>query len=220
MRAIVLILAVGALLVGCRGDAEGAPPAEPGTLVPTATAPSITATVPAPLATAPQATESAPPSPEATATPFAGAVARLAVADLDLEMEVATLGLDDDLRALEAPPLNGVGWYEVYGRPGWGGHSLFSGWWRDGPGTPPGPFFEINERLSEGSHVVVEMEDGSTYTYEVYALLGDPGVVAFIDPADRPDDETLALMSCPQLEGGVTCFGALAARVDDEGAAD
>lgn len=220
MRILILVVAVAVVIAGC-GDSDDSPvatEASPQTL--TVTAPSDTPTVPVSPTTALPATATTQPTAAATPTPFAGAVARLVVAELQVDIDVVALGLEPDRNVLESPPTGGVGWYDIYDRPGWGGHSLFTGWWRDGPGAPPGPFFEINERLSEGSIVVVEMEDGSTYTYEVYGLLDDPGVVAFIDPADRPDGETLALMSCPQVEGGVTCFGTLAARVDDEGAAD
>ena len=111
----------------------------------------------------PTATPTEPPT--ATPTPFSGTVARLQIPRFDVDSAVEEIGLTDT-NELETPanPLDS-GWYTIYDRPGWGGNAVFSAhvdWYPN----IRGPFYNL-AKIEAGDEIVVVMEDGTTYHYEV-----------------------------------------------------
>jgi len=186
-----LVLLVFGLFVGL-GGSDDPEEAEVATfdLVPTST-------------NTPRATNTATATPTelptATPTPFAGSVARLQIPRFDVDSLIENIGLSST-NELETPddPLN-TGWYDIYDRPGWGGNAVFSAHVDYYPNIR-GPFYNL-AKIEAGDEVVVVMEDGTTYRYEVvrkqrYDVSSIP-MGDIIWPPDRPQgEEWVTLITC------------------------
>lgn len=113
------------------------------------------------------ATPTPRPAPTATPTPFAGKVARLQIPRFGVDAPIEELGVDST-NTLETPKAENtaVGWYSIYDRPGWGGNAIFSAhvYYH----SKPAPFVNL-ARSQPGDIVLVVMEDGTTYKYEVFS---------------------------------------------------
>lgn len=158
----VIMLAVAMLFaIACGGDDD-----DDAT---TATAIATNGTEAAASATATLTPTSGPTEPPtATPTPFDGAVATIRIPELGVTSKIESLGLAPGTNQLDTPhdPLN-TAWYEEYGRPGWGHNSVFSAHVDYYPNII-GPFNKLTE-LEAKDQIVVEMEDGTEYTYEVFS---------------------------------------------------
>jgi sortase (surface protein transpeptidase) len=190
-----LVLLAFGLFVGFGGS-----DAEEDDIVPTfdlvATATSTPRATPTPSATA---TASPTAVPTATPTPFDGAVSRLLIPRFDVDSLIENIGLTPD-NVLETPdnPHN-TGWYDIYDRPGWGGNAVFSAHVDYYPNIR-GPFYNL-AKVEAGDEVVVIMENGLEYRYEVVRKQRyDVNTIPMGDliwPNDRPaGEEWVTLITC------------------------
>ena len=120
------------------------------------------------------------------------------------------------LNKLDVPQPRNVGWYDIYDKPGFGTNSLFSAhkdWYPD----ILGPFHKLTE-LESGDLVVVVMDDGREYVYEVFFQrryeAGEVPVGDLIRPHEaedpdllRPPDEEWAIL--------ITCGGEFISTEED-----
>jgi len=141
----------------------------------------------------------APPTPTATPTPFDGNVARFKIPRFGVDAPIELLGVDET-NTMETPQdeNTAVGWYHIYDRPGWHGNSIFSAhvYYHN----VPAPFVSLADS-QVGDTVIITMEDGTEYTYEVFSNeryhrdtipMGD-----IIWPQDRPEgEEWVTLITC------------------------
>lgn len=153
--------------------------------------------IPSPTAT-PQPGE---PTPTPTPPPFDGAVARLKIPRFKVDSAVEDIGLLAN-NQLDTPhnPRN-TGWYDIegYGKPGFGGNSVFSAhvdYWPD----ILGPFKQLS-KAELNDEIIVQMADGTEYHYRVIRRdqypedsipMGD-----LIWPKEKPpDQEWITLITC------------------------
>ena len=131
--------------------------------------------VPETPATARTATRTAAPSEVPTeqptagaeATPYDGELALMRIPSLGVEAPIEAIGKIPGANKLDVPQPRNVGWYDIYDKPGSGTSALFSAhkdWARD---NIRGPFYALAE-LEDGDLVIVVMDDGREYVYEVF----------------------------------------------------
>ena len=195
-------LLVALLLVGvaCGGSGDPTPdPSPTANSVGSDVAAESTATPTARPTSTPTRTPTTVPSPTPTPTPFDGAVIAMRLPSLDVEAEIEDIGLLPT-NQLDVPknPHN-VGWYDIYEKPGFGQNSVFSAHVDYYPDIH-GPFYDLVD-LEHGDQIIVVMEDGREYVYEVFFRerynvntipMGD-----LIWPPDRPEDEEwITLITC------------------------
>ena len=116
------------------------------------------------------------PTPEPVIAPL-----RLVIDSLGVDAPVIEMGLDEN--GIPHVPLNGqdVAWYNFSSPPGAGSNAVFAGhinW-----GGASGVFAGLDD-LQAGDTVRLISEDGSEYTYEVFANF----------PVDPYDDDSLKVM--------------------------
>jgi len=201
-------LLVALLLVGaaCGGSDSTTPdPSPTANSVGSDVAAEPTATATAPPTNAPTRTPTVPttvPSPTPTPRPFDGAVTAMRLPSLDVEAEIENIGLLLPQNQLDVPknPHN-VGWYDIdtYGKPGFGKNSVFSAHVDYYPDIQ-GPFYNLVD-LEHGDEIIVVMEDGREYVYEVFFreryLVATIPMGDLISPPDRPEDEEwITLITC------------------------
>ena len=152
-----------------------------------------------PAATETATPTQAPPTPTPTPTPFDGNVARLKIPRFGVDAPIELLGVDET-NTMETPKdtNTAVGWYHIWDRPGWGGNAIFSAhvYYHN----LPAPFVNLAQS-QPGDLVVVQMEDGTEYVYEVFSNeryhrdtipMGD-----IIWPPQRPEgEEWITLITC------------------------
>lgn len=188
------VFAVGAMLlvigIACTGGNAQEDDPTP-TLPPTNTS--------APSSPTATATFTPPPSPTASPTPFDGAVARLKIPRFNVDAQIEEMAIDEN-GYLDTPEdeNNGVAWYYIYDKPGWSGNAVFSAhvYYH----SIPAPFKDLAKSV-EGDEIIVQMEDGTEYTYAVISNeryhrdtipMGD-----IIWPPEKADyDEWITLITC------------------------
>jgi sortase (surface protein transpeptidase) len=161
-RAAIGVFAVGAALLvaglaatAMRSDGSEAAP-DP---TPTAEATATRTPTARPTATG----TPVPPTP--TPTPFAGNVARFQIPQFNVDSEIEILGLDAENRLEDPEDPHATGWYDVYGRPGWGGNSVFAAHVDYFPSIR-GPFYNLID-MEVGDEFQIVMADGTIYVYEL-----------------------------------------------------
>ena len=181
-----LVLVVG---IACSDGDEK----QEATPEPTATVPSET-----PTSTA-TATNTPRPTPTATPTPFNGAVARIKIPRFNVDAPIENLAINA-AGELDTPKdtNRSVGWYDIYDKPGFGGNAIFSAhvYYH----SIPAPFVSL-AKSAAGDKIVVQMENGAEYIYEVISNdryhrdTIDMG--AIIWPKQKADyDEWVTLITC------------------------
>ena len=181
-----LVLVVG---IACSDGDEK----QEATPEPTATVPSET-----PTSTA-TATNTPRPTPTATPTPFNGAVARIKIPRFNVDAPIENLAINA-AGELDTPKdtNRSVGWYDIYDKPGFGGNAVFSAhvYYH----SIPAPFVSL-AKSAAGDKIVVQMENGAEYIYEVISNdryhrdTIDMG--AIIWPKQKADyDEWVTLITC------------------------
>ena len=85
---------------------------------------------------------------------------------LDVEAPIEAIGLLEEINELDVPSPRNVGWYYIYDKPGFGTNSLYSAH-KDYYPNILGPFNRLTE-LEDGDLVIVVMDDGREYVYEVF----------------------------------------------------
>jgi len=125
---------------------------------------------PSPTVTEPE------PTPEPVTAPL-----RLVIDSLGVDAPVIEMGLDEN--GIPHVPFNGqdIAWYNFSSPPGAGSNAVFAGHinWEGAPGV-----FADLDGLQPGGTVRLISEDGSEYTYEVFANF----------PVDPYDDDSLNVM--------------------------
>jgi len=182
--------ALGAVLlvvgIACTGGDDPDPTPTPTTVADT----------PTPEATA---TNTPRPTPTATPTPFNGKVARIKIPRFNVDAPIEELAINDR-NELDTPKdtNRSVGWYYIYDKPGFGGNAIFSAhvYYH----SIPAPFVSLAKSAS-GDKVVVQMENGTEYTYEVISNNRyhrdtiDMGAILY--PKEKADyDEWVTLITC------------------------
>ena len=155
-------LALGVALALAAGGCVAAEPSalsEP-TPVPETAAATATATPPATVA------EQATPEPTPEPTPYDGRLSKMRIPSLGVEAPIEAIGLIPGQNKLDVPQPRNVGWYDIYDKPGFGTSSLYSAH-KDYYPDILGPFHKLTE-LQAGNLVVVVMDDGREYVYEVF----------------------------------------------------
>lgn len=144
-------------------------------------------------------TNTPPPTPTATPTPFDGKIARLDIPRFNVSAPIEELAINS-LGELDTPKdtNRSVGWYYIYSKPGFLGNAVFSAhvYYH----SIPAPFVNLAKSV-EGDKIVVEMENGTKYTYSVISNKRynrdaiDMG--AIIWPKEKADyDEWITLITC------------------------
>lgn len=144
--------------------------------------------------------------PTATPTPYVGDVARIRIPRFSVDSDIEAVGVTNNQMDTPADPHNTAfydpditGWGGNERLPGWRGNAVFSAhvnYWPD----VTGPFARLTE-LEDGDQVVIQMDNGEEYTYEVFfekqyeADAFPTGEI--IDAPDRPEDEEwITLITC------------------------
>ncbi len=168
------------------------------------------------------ATSTATPenTPTATPTPFNGNVARMKIPSIGVDHVVETVGLENG-NQLGTPQnaLGAIGWYSIpeypnLQKPGFGGDAMFSA--HVNYNGANGPFANL-ANVQGGDQIIVSMEGGPEYTYQVFAVQGfvvDANYVTasrplidmgkLIDAPDKPaGEEWVTLITCSCAPGRV-----------------
>jgi len=118
----------------------------------------------------PSATATPVPSPTATPVPYDGKVARFQIPRFKVDAAVEDIGIQSNNELAVPSDPTDVGWYGIYQKPGFDGNALFAAhvdyYGRD-PNTLP--FHDLKD-LTGNDQVVVQMDNGLKYTYQVYSL--------------------------------------------------
>jgi sortase (surface protein transpeptidase) len=189
----LVVFALGAMVLVLGAACSGGGDEDNDDKTPEATTPAETSTP------QPTATNTPRPTPTATATPFNGRVARLKIPRFGVDAPIEDLGINAR-GELDTPKAENtaVGYYPEYAKPGWLGNSVFSAhvYYH----SIPAPFVSL-AKSAVGDKLVVTMEDGTEYNYEVITNSRyhrdtiDMG--AIIWPAQKADyDEWITLITC------------------------
>lgn len=168
-------------------------PAEPEQVPETPTT-ARTATPTASPSGAPTEAPAEQPTAGAEATPYDGEVVLMRIPSLGVEAPIEAIGKIPGQNKLDVPRPRNVGWYDIYDKPGFGTSALFSAhkdWARD---NIRGPFYALTE-LEDGDLVIVVMDDGREYVYEVFFqrryAAGDMPMHDLIWPHEAENEELL-----------------------------
>ena len=135
------------------------------------------------------------PTPEPTPepTPYDGELAMMRIPSLGVEAPIEAIGRIPGVNKLAVPLPRNVGWYHIFDKPGFGTSSLYSAH-KDWYPNIRGPFYALTE-LQEGDLVIVVMDDGREYVYEVFFQrryeAGGVPMTDLIDPHEAEDPELL-----------------------------
>lgn len=197
---------VGAACGGGDGDGSG----EDLQVAATATQ----ATVESTATTSPTNTATPTTPPTATPTPFNGNIARMKIPSIGVDHVIETVGLTPAGDQLDTPhnATGAIGWYSVADypnlkKPGFDGSAMFSA--HVNYNGANGPFANL-ANVKGGDKIIVSMDGGPEYTYEVFAVRGyviDPAWATsarpvidmgwLIDTPDRPAGEQwVSLITC------------------------
>jgi sortase (surface protein transpeptidase) len=186
------LLVAGFLRSGDSAESSAPPPVEFAATATPTPGPSNTNT-PAP-------TETAVATATATPAPFDGAVARLQIPRFGVDSAIEPIGLTNNNTQLDVPsdPLN-TGWYDIYAKPGFFGNAVFAAHVDYFPDIR-GPFYDLS-RVNPADQILVVMEDGTTYTYEVISYQrSDASTIPMgeiIWPVEKPEgEEWITLITC------------------------
>jgi len=148
---------------------------------------------PAPVAVAPTATP-AGPQPTPTPEPSRAAVQRLQIPRIGVDAAVISIGVDPD-GTMQSPskPME-VGWYRFAALPGHGGNVVMAGH-VDYVNYGAAVFYRLRE-LQPGDRIVVVLEDGASYAYEVESLTTYGANDPVQDAVGPTPSEAVTLITC------------------------
>jgi LPXTG-site transpeptidase (sortase) family protein len=140
-------------------------------------------------------------SPEPTATPFDGPIARMKIPAIGVDNPIEEIGLVDNTLDVPKDANRNIGWYYPYPRPGEGKNAVFAA--HKNFDFKDGPFADLDQLLP-GSEVIVEMEDGPTYVYKVifyqrYNVDSMPTGELIAAPQKPANAEWVTLITCGGL---------------------
>ncbi|MXX18639.1 MAG: sortase [Dehalococcoidia bacterium] len=167
-------------------------PAEPDQ-VPETPTPAQTATPTAAPTEAPTGAPAGRAAPTPEPTPYDGELVLMRIPSLGVEAPIEAIGKIPGANKLDVPQPRNVGWYDIYDKPGFGTSSLFSAH-KDWHPDIRGPFYALTE-LEDGDLVIVVMDDGREYVYEVFFqrryVTGEMPMADLIWPHEAEDEELL-----------------------------
>lgn len=139
-----------------------------------------------------------PATAHATATPFAGQVARMRIPSIAVDHPVEEIGITNNQLDTPTDANGSIGWYYIYDRPGHGGNAVFSA--HKNYNFQDGPFARL-DKVNPGDSIIVEMKDGPEYTYEVifyhrYDVESIPMGELIDAPQKPPESEWITLITC------------------------
>ncbi|MDE2935122.1 MAG: sortase [Chloroflexota bacterium] len=133
------------------------------------------------------------PTLAAEPTPYDGELALMRIPSLGVEAPIEAIGKIPGQNKLDVPRPRNVGWYDIYDKPGFGTSALFSAH-KDWIPDIRGPFYALTE-LEDGDLVIVVMDDGREYVYEVFFqrryVTGEMPMADLIWPHEAEDEELL-----------------------------
>ena len=140
-------------------------------------------------------------SPEPTATPFDGPIARMKIPAIGVDNPIEEIGLVDNTLDVPKDANRNIGWYYPYPRPGTGKNAVFAA--HKNYDFKDGPFAHLDQLLP-GNEVIVEMEDGPTYVYKVifyqrYNVDSMPTGELIVAPQKPANAEWVTLITCGGL---------------------
>lgn len=197
LAAVGLIVGVTLVIVGLSPSTHRGAPAS---LIPFDTF------TPSPAETTPTdaAPSESPPTPVASGPSVAqpqddGGVSRMTISSLGIDYPIEDIGLLPG-NVLDTPhdALGTIGWYYIYTKPGLGGNAVFSA--HINYNFKQGPFANLS-KVQAGDQIVVQMDNGTTYTYRVFRKqrydVGNIPMAELIWPTDRPANaEWITLITC------------------------
>ncbi len=157
-RGLLVFLAT-LLLVGtaCGGGS-------PAVIVEPVSSPTVDPSAQPTTTVTPEPSDTPTPAPEPT--PYDGEVVAMRLPSIEVEAPIELIGLVEGRNQLDAPGPHTIGWYHIYDKPGFGTSSLFSAH-KDYFPNIRGPFYALTE-LEPGDEIIVIMDDGREYVYEVF----------------------------------------------------
>jgi len=140
-----------------------------------------------------------PPEPAATATPEPQAntspFVKLAVPRVGIDAPIVVRGVKPDGAMQDPPGPKTVAWYNFSGRPGARGNIVMAGH-VDYVNYGPAVFWRLRD-LKEGDEILVYLEDGSVYRYQVVSLTyynaDDAPIAEIVGPTPY---EAITLITC------------------------
>ncbi len=137
-----------------------------------------------------------PPTP--TATPFAGPVARMRIPSIGVDHPIEEIGITNNQLETPTDAVGSIGWYSIYDRPGHGGNAVFAA--HKNYDFQEGPFSRLDS-LKPHEQVVIQMEGGPAYVYEVifyqrYSVDSIPMGELIDAPQKPPESEWITLITC------------------------
>ncbi len=207
-----LLAALMLLVAACGGGAEvSVEPVATATQAPAETQAAVVAAAASSATATPRATATVAASPEPTPTPepYDGELVAMRIPALEVDAAIERVGINRERNELDVPddPHN-VAWYHRYGKPGIDGDTIYSAhkdYWPD----IRGPFFALTE-LNDGDEIVLVMDDGREYVYEVFfqqRYLKDDVPMRDLIHADRAEDPELLRPADEEWITLITCGG-------------
>ncbi len=140
-------------------------------------------------------TPSATPITTPTTIPSTAAIERLQIPAVAIDAPVVMLGVESD-GVMQAPHTpTDVGWYDFSGRPGQPGNAVFAAH-VDYVNYGAAVFYRLKD-LDVGDIVIVSLEDGSVYSYEVVSsVLYDVSNAPVQEIVGPTENETMTLITC------------------------
>ena len=133
------------------------------------------------------------PKPTSGPPPYDGELVMMRIPSLGVEAPIEAIGKIPGANKLDVPRPRNVGWYYIYDKPGFGTSSLFSAH-KDWHPNIHGPFYALTD-LQDGDLVIVVMDDGREYVYEVFFqqryVTGDLPMHDLIWPHEAENEELL-----------------------------
>lgn len=150
------------------------------------------------LSETPTATATGAPTATPTPRPFDGKVARMVAPDIGIDHAIEEVGLVDNQLDVPKDGVNKIGWYSNYEQPGHGKNAVFAA--HVNFNKKEGPFAQL-KTVSERDQILVVMEGGPTYTYEVVVFRRyDVDTIPTGDLIAAPDrpagQEWITLITC------------------------
>ncbi|MGB4861360.1 MAG: class F sortase [Tepidiformaceae bacterium] len=144
------------------------------------------------------ATLAAEASPTPTVTPFSGPVARMKIPSIDVDSPIEEIGITNNQLDTPSDAVRSIGWYSIYDRPGHDGNAVFAA--HKNYDFQEGPFSRLDS-LRPHDEIVVEMEAGPAYVYEVafyqrYGVDAIPMGELIDAPRRPPGAEWITLITC------------------------
>jgi hypothetical protein len=138
------------------------------------------------------------PTATPTPVPFDGAIARMIAPAVGIDNAIEEIGITNNQLDTPKDAVNKVGWYYIYPKPGFGQNAVFAA--HVNYNFKQGPFANL-AKVKPGDQIMIQMQDGPTYTYEVifyqrYDVDTIPMGDLIAAPQKPADEEWITLITC------------------------